>query len=77
MATYERALAATEGPEVYDRYLAFLTEQLNKEMPLEVGDGGVLPKLKGRPKQLAKAVLEVSRVNPSAISGHIDFPVCI
>jgi len=74
VATYQRALEATEGPEMYDRYLAFLTEQLNKEVPLEGGNGGVLPKLKGRPKQLAKAVLEVSRVYPSAIAGHIDTP---
>ncbi|CAL8463055.1 g2589 [Coccomyxa elongata] len=59
IATFERALAATQGPQMYDLYRAFLTEQLGKIAASEGGRDGAPPKLKGRSKQLAKALLEV------------------
>lgn len=59
IATYERGLAATQGEQMYDLYRAFLTEQLDKMGPAGGNSDAPLPKLKGRPKQLAKALLEV------------------
>ncbi len=59
MAVYESGLAAMQGEQMYDLYMAFLTEQLDKLAPA-AGDSRItLPKLKGRSKQLAKALLEV------------------
>ncbi|EIE27370.1 hypothetical protein COCSUDRAFT_11398 [Coccomyxa subellipsoidea C-169] len=58
VAVYESGLAATQGEQMYDLYMAFLTEHLDKLAPAG-GDSRIsLPKLKGRSKELAKALLE-------------------
>ncbi len=62
IATYERALAATQGPQMYDLYRAFLTEQLGKRGASEGCQEGAPPKLKSRSKKLAKALLEVRSI---------------
>jgi hypothetical protein len=61
IATYEVALAATEGPEMFDLYRVFLTESLERLLPPEQHDeeGLSAPQLKGRAKWLAKQVFEV------------------
>lgn len=65
IATYECALAGTQGPQMYDLYRTFLTEQLDKLAAFEGVRDGAPPKLKGRSKQLAKALLEVRSNNCS------------
>ena len=59
-AVYQEGVEATEGPLMYDLYLAFLREQL--EASLEacgVDPEGHLGKLKGQAKSLAKQILQV------------------
>ena len=59
-AIYKEGVAATEGPLMYDLYLAFLREQLEASLEASgVDPEGHLGKLKGQAKTLAKHVLQV------------------
>lgn len=59
-AVYAEALAATQGPRMYDLYLAFLGERLEAWAEAHGVDYQGAPlKLKGQGKTLAKQVLLV------------------
>ena len=65
-AVYTEALAATQCPQLYDLYLAFLGERLEAWAGVHgVDHQGALPKLKGQGKSLAKQMLQVRRPWPS------------
>ncbi len=66
-AVYTEGLAATQGPKMYDLYLAFLGERLEAWAEAHgVDHQGALLKLKGQGKSLAKQMLQVRRPWPSA-----------
>lgn len=64
---YAQALEATQGPQMYDLYLAFLGERLEAWAGAHgVDHQGALLKLKGQGKSLAKQMLQVRSRRPCA-----------
>ncbi len=62
-AVYREGVVTTEGPLMYDLYLAFLKRQLKASLEASGAEPeGHLGKLKGQAKSLAKQVLRVSLV---------------
>lgn len=61
IAVFQEALAATEGPQMYDLYLESLEQQLEAWVEASGADpDGPLLKLKGRAKALIKQILQVN-----------------